>query len=67
MYGYVGRDNEGFYWIHIYVQRGFNDEKIVYLSVPVISLAVVIRRYQFVFSVSEVSNMMGRGVPKYGL
>ena len=42
----MGRDNEGVDWMYSHVQRCFNEDKIVYLSVPVVSLEVLIRRYQ---------------------
>ena len=67
MYGYVGRDNEGVDWIPSHVWRGLDEEKIVYLSVTAVSLAVLIRRHNFSLSVIEVSNMMGTGVPNFGL
>ena len=63
----MGRDNEGVYWTPIHVQRVLDDEKILYSSVHVVYLAVLIRRYHFFLAVIEVSNMMVRGVLKYGL
>ena len=39
-------DNEGVYWIPGHVQRGVDENKIVYSSVPVVSIVVLIRRYQ---------------------
>ena len=61
------KDNEGIDWIPSYVRRGLDEEKIVYSSTTVVSLAVLIRRYHFFIAVIEVSNMMERGVPRYGL
>ena len=63
----MGRYSEGVYWIPSHVRRGFDAEKIVYLSVPVVSLEVFLRGYQFYLAVIEVSNIIERGVPKYGL
>ena len=47
MYGCLGRDSKGVDCIPSHVRRGLDEEKIVYLSVHVVSLAVLIRRYQF--------------------
>ena len=55
------------YWISIHVQRGLDEEKIVYLSATVVSLAVLIRRYQMFLTVMKVSNMIERGGKNYGL
>ena len=63
----MGRDSEGFYWIPIHVYIRLDEEKIVYSSVTVVSLAVSIRQYNCFLAVIKVSNMMKRGVPKYGL
>ena len=63
----MGRDNEGVDWIVSRVQIGFDEYNIVYFSVPVVSLAVLIRRYQFFIDIIEVSNMVEWVVPKYGL
>ena len=63
----MGRDNEGFYWIPIHMRIGLDEDRIVFLSVPVVYLEVLIRRYQFFLAVIEESNMMDRGVSKYGL
>ena len=63
----MGRDNEGVDCIPSHVRRGLDEEKIVYFSVPVISLSVLIRRYQIFLAMIEGSNMMERGVTKYGL
>ena len=49
------------------MQRGLDEEKILYLSMPVVSLVVLMRQCQFFISVIKVSHMMDRGVPKYGL
>ena len=50
MYGYVGRDRKGVDWIPIHVQIVLDEEKIVYQSVPVVSLVVLIRRPRFFLS-----------------
>ena len=63
----MGRDNYGVGCIPSYVKRGLDEEKIVYLSVPVVSLSVLVRWYHFFLAVIKVSNMMERDVPKYGL
>ena len=34
-------------WIHTHVKRGLDEETIVYLSMPIVSVALLIRRYQF--------------------
>ena len=54
-------------WIPSHVRRGLDEEKILYLSVPVIYLFVLIRRYQCFLAMIKVSNMMESGVPKYWL
>ena len=64
---FVWRDNESVDWIPINVWKGLDEDKIVCLSVPVISLAVLIMRYKLFLAVIEVSNMTERGVPNYGL
>ena len=46
MYGCVWMDNEGVDWIPMHLQRVLYEENIVYLSMPVVSLEVLIRRYQ---------------------
>ena len=63
----MGRDNEGVDWIPSHVSRGLDEEKIVYSSVPVVSMAFLIRRYQFFHAVIKVYTMMERGVLMYGL
>ena len=63
----MGRDNEVVDWIPSHVQRGLDEEKIVYLYVTVVSLAVLIRRYQCFLAMTEVSNITKRCVPEYGL
>ena len=67
MYDKVGRDSKGVDWIPSYAQRGLDEEKIFYLSVTVVSLVVLIRRYNFFLDMIKVSNIVERGVPKYGL
>ena len=62
----MGRDNEGVDCIPSLVCRGLYEEKIVYLSMPVVSLAVLIRQYHFFLAVIELSNMMERGLLEYG-
>ena len=47
--------------------EGLYEENTVYFSVPIVSRAVLIRRYQFFPFVIEVSTMVERGVPKNGL
>ena len=54
-------------WIPSHVQRGLYEENIVYLSVNVIYLAVLMRRYQLFLAVIELPNMTEIGVLKYGL
>ena len=49
------------------MRRGLDEENIVYMSMLVISQAVLIRQYQFYRADIEVSNIVERGVPKYGL
>ena len=43
----MGMDNDGVDWIPNHMQRGLDADKIVYFSVPVVSKAVLIRRYLF--------------------
>ena len=47
MSGEVGRNNAGVYWISSHIRRSLYDEKIVYFSVPVVSMVVLIGQYQF--------------------
>ena len=63
----MGRDSKGVDWIPRHVWRGLDEDKIVYSSVPVVSLAVLIRQYQFLLDTIDASNMVQRGVPQYGL
>ena len=49
------------------MQKGLDEEKIVYFSVLVVSRAVLMRRYQFFGAVIEVSNIFERGVQKHEL
>ena len=46
---------------------GVLTKKIVYSSVPVVSIAVLMSWYQFFCAVVEVSNMENMGVRKYWL
>ena len=60
-------ESEAINRIPIHVRRGYDDESIVYSSMLIVFRAVFIRRYQFFRSMIEVSNIVERGVPKYGL
>ena len=43
----MGRDNEGVDRITSHMQRGLDEEDMVYFFVPVVYLAVLIWRYQY--------------------
>ena len=58
VYDYIGRDSEVFDWIPSHVRRGLDAAKIVKLCIVVVSLAVLMRRYQSFLPVIEVSNMI---------
>ena len=52
-------------WIPIHVRRGLDGEKLVYLSVIVVSWAVLMGQYHCFGAVIEVFNMVEMGVQKY--
>ena len=49
------------------MQRGFDEDKLVHLSVLVVFGAVLMRRYQVFGAVIEVSDMVRRCVQNYEL
>ena len=60
-------ENEGDDCIPRHLTRGLDAENIVYLSVLVISQAILISWYQYPFAVIKVSNMVESYFPDYGL
>ena len=60
-------ESEGTDLIPIHVRRVLDEDNLLYLSVLLVSRAVSMRRYQFLRTFIEVSNMAERDVLKYGL
>ena len=61
------RYNEGVDCIPNHVWISLDEDKIVYFSVPVVSIALLIRRYQFFLAVIELYSIVKRVVLKSGL
>ena len=64
---WVDGESEGTDLIPIHVRRFLDEDNILYFSVLLVSRAVLMRRYQFLRTVIEVSNVVERDVSKYGL